>query len=328
MPEIENKMPSTRVISLDSVSAAPTEWLWYPYIPLGKVTIMQGDPGEGKSTVALRLAAAVSRGTDITDPGKAVTTPDYVIYQNAEDGIADTVKPRLMREKADCGMIFCMEDAEFPLTMTDGRLETLVRQLRPRLVVLDPLQAYLGDDVDMHRANEIRPVMSRLAGLAEEYHCAVLLIGHMNKMQKTKNLYRGLGSIDLTAAARSVLLVARDPAHPENRVITQIKNSLAPEGKPVAFQIAEDGALVYLGEYEISPDVLMQQDSGQKPRSQRDRAEALLLEWLDREQPLYLRDLYPVADSEDISKQSLLRAKRNLHLISEQTPNGWVIRKP
>ena len=226
-PEI--KLPTTRVILLDQITAAQTEWLWYPYIPLGKVTMMQGDPGEGKSSIALRLASAVSRGTDITDLRKTVTNPDYVIYLNAEDGLADTIKPRLERANADCSMICSMEDTEFPLTAKDGRLESLMQQLKPRLVILDPLQAYFGDDVDMHRANEVRPVMSYLAKLAEEYHAAILLIGHMNKMQGGKSLYRGLGSIDLTAAARSVLLVTRDPADPQNRVIMQIKNILAPE---------------------------------------------------------------------------------------------------
>ncbi len=165
-PEI--KLPTTRVILLDQITAAQTEWLWYPYIPLGKITIMQGDPGEGKSSIALRLASAVSRGTDITDLRKTVTNPDYVIYLNAEDGLADTIKPRLERANADCSMICSMEDTEFPLTAKDGRLESLMQQLKPRLVILDPLQAYFGDDVDMHRANEVRPVMSYLAKLAEE----------------------------------------------------------------------------------------------------------------------------------------------------------------
>lgn len=326
----ETKPATTRLICMEQVKATQTDWLWYPYVPLGKVTIMQGDPGEGKSSIALRLAAAVSRGTAMEDLRKAVTNPDYVIYQNAEDGIADTVKPRLERAHADCSMIYCLDDPQFPLTMTDGRLDQTLREMHPRLLILDPLQAFLGDCVDMHRANEVRPVMTYLAEMAERYHCAILLIGHMNKMQKSKSLYRGLGSIDLTAAARSVLLVTRDPAHPENRVVMQIKNSLAREGKTVAFQIAEDGALKYLGEYEMTAEEALQEAQKPakpaKPPLQRDRAEALLLEWLEREHPLYMRDIYPIADSEGISKSALLRAKIKLGLISEKTPDGWVIK--
>ncbi len=323
----ETKTATTRLICMEQVEATQTEWLWYPYVPLGKVTIMQGDPGEGKSSIALRLAAAVSRGTSVENPHLAVTNPDYVIYQNAEDGIADTVKPRLERAHANCSMIFCLDDPQFPITMTDGRLEQTLNQLRPRLLILDPLQAFLGDCVDMHRANEVRPVMSYLAEIAERYHCAVLLIGHMNKMQKGKSLYRGLGSIDLTAAARSVLLVTRDPAHPENRVVMQIKNSLALEGKNIAFQMGADGALRYLGEYELTVEGALGEEPKQMPvqQTQRDKAEALLLEWLERENPLYMRDIYPIADSEGISKASLMRAKRRLGLRSEKTPEGWII---
>ena len=323
-PEI--KLPTTRVILLDQITAAQTEWLWYPYIPLGKVTMMQGDPGEGKSSIALRLASAVSRGTDITDLRKTVTNPDYVIYLNAEDGLADTIKPRLERANADCGMICSMDDTEFPLTAKDGRLESLMQQLKPRLVILDPLQAYFGDDVDMHRANEVRPVMSYLAKLAEEYHAAILLIGHMNKMQGGKSLYRGLGSIDLTAAARSVLLVTRDPADPQNRVIMQIKNSLAPEGDPVAFRFGDDAGMTYLGAYELKLEEAL--NAERQHTTKQEKAEALLLEWLDKEHPLYIRDMYPIADSEGISKQALQRAKQNLRLVSEKTERGWVWKKP
>ena len=322
MQKPESKMPTTRVIPLDSIKSVQAEWLWYPYIPLGKVTIMQGDPGEGKSAIALRLAAAVSRGTDITDPRRAVSCANYVICLNAEDGLADTVKPRLERAGADCSMIFSMEDAEFPITVKDGRLDQLMQDLKPRLVILDPIQAYLGDHVDMHRANEVRPVRSYLAGLAERHHCAILLIGHMNKMQGGKSLYRGLGSIDLTAAARSILLVTRDPANPANRVIVQIKNSLAPEGEPVAFRFGEDAELTYLGAYEFKVEEALNAER-QRP-TQRDRAEALLLEWLDKANPLYIRDMYPIADSEGISKQALQRAKQNLRLVSEKTEKGWI----
>ena len=319
-PPMQN--PAGRLVPLSEFRSTETEWLWYPYIPLGKVTIMQGDPGEGKSSIALYLAAAVSRGLDPENPREIITTPDIAVYQNAEDGIADTVKPRLERAKADCDMVYCLDDSQIPLSVTDGRIGMILRELHPKLLILDPLQAYLGDDVDMHRANEVRPVMRMLSDLAEQYHCAILLIGHMNKMQKTKSLYRGLGSIDLTAAARSVLLVTRDPAHPENRVIMQIKNSLAAEGKSVGFRVEDNGSLTFLGEYELTTEEAL--DAERRAPSQGDRAEALILEWLEKEQPLYARDMYLIADSEDISKETLMRAKKKLGIMSRKTEHGWI----
>ena len=210
------------IIFMNTVETTETAWLWYPYIPRGKLTIIQGDPGEGKSTFALYLAAMVSRGTAVENPKQAVRAPGLVCYQNAEDGVADTIKPRLERAGAFCDMVLFADDSREPIEILDGRLEMILREYRPALLILDPLQAYLGCGVDMHRANEIRPIMSYLAGLAEQYQCAVVLIGHMNKMQKTRSLYRGLGSIDLTAAAlrsahRKGSLASRKPRDPADQ---------------------------------------------------------------------------------------------------------------
>ena len=314
-----------QVIHMDQVQTTETEWIWYPYIPRGKVTIIQGDPGEGKSTFSLYLAAAVSRGTSVECPNQVITNPDYVVYQNAEDGLADTVKPRLDLVNANCSLVICLDEARFPLSMTDNRLELILEKYHPRMLILDPLQAYLGDCVDMHRANEIRPVMNHLAVLADNFQCAIILIGHMNKMQGSKAIYRGLGSIDITASARSVLTVARDPSHPEFRVIRQIKNSLAKEGEPVAFKIGEDGSIEYAGPYQC--DDPYAGENGRQPK-ERDRAKKLLAEWMERKQPLYVRDIYEIADSEDIKKTTLLRAKADMGIIARYTERGWIWEYP
>ena len=161
---------------------------------------MQGDPGEGKTTLALNIAAALSRGE------KLPTELDYrygfdniiTVYQTAEDGLADTIKPRLNAALADCTKICTIIEDGVSLDFCDERLEKTLTETGARLLIMDPIQAYIGSDVDMHRANEIRPVMSRLETIAEKYSCAVLLIGHMNKSGK-KAKYKGLGSIDITA---------------------------------------------------------------------------------------------------------------------------------
>lgn len=264
LEEIVRQEPPLKLINMESVEVEEIKWLLYPFIPYGKVTIIQGDPGEGKTTMVLQIIAKLTRGEPIlpasfekrkeperadaiTDENKAdmdvsknkqcLQQPVNVIYQTAEDGLGDTIKPRLLAAGADCSKVLVIDDREQPLTMLDIRLEEAIIQTKARLVVLDPIQGFLGSDVDMHRANEIRPVMKRVAVLAEKYQCAIILIGHMNKNSNGKSSYRGLGSIDFQAAARSVLIVGRIKEEPETRVVCHVKSSLAPEGKSVAFRL-------------------------------------------------------------------------------------------
>ena len=178
-----------------------------------------------------------------------------------------TIKHRLLAAGADCSRVLVIDDREQPLTMLDVRLEEAIMQTKARMVVLDPIQGFLGTDVDMHRANEIRPLMKRMAVLAEKYHCAIILIGHMNKNSNGKSSYRGLGSIDFQAAARSVLIVGRMKDEPETRVMCHVKSSLAPEGKSVAFRLDKETGFQWIGEYDISADDLLSGDArGQKSR--------------------------------------------------------------
>lgn len=234
--EIKKAEPCLKLIHMDQVEVEEIEWLFYPFIPYGKVTIIQGDPGEGKTTVVLQIIAKLTKGEAIlseTSEGKSEETgvePINVIYQTAEDGLGDTIKPRLLAAGADCSRVLVIDDQDQPLTMVDERLEEAIIQTKARLVVLDPIQGFLGAGVDMHRANEIRPLMKRISVLAEKYQCAIILIGHMNKNSNGKSSYRGLGSIDFQAAARSVLIVGRVKDEPEIRVICHVKSSLAPEG--------------------------------------------------------------------------------------------------
>ncbi|MCR5305631.1 MAG: AAA family ATPase [Oscillospiraceae bacterium] len=296
-----------------------TRWLWEPYIPRGKITIIQGDPGEGKSTLALWLAAAVSTGRAFPDT-EITQDPDLVIYQNAEDGIADTLRPRLDAAGADTAKIMHLNEQKETLSILDVRLYKTIQRVKPALVVLDPLQAYFGSDVDMHRANEVRPVMSALAEMAELSGAAIVLIGHMNKMQAAKSIYRGLGSIDLTAAARSVLTVARDPKNPDNRIIFQVKNSLAKMAEPAAFSLA-DGTFTWLGEYEADiAEVLSSEAKTPRPV---ERAKALLKKWLTEYPELPQREIMNMADSEGISRITLNRAKRQLHIRSVKKNDQW-----
>ena len=248
----EQQKVELKLIHMEDVVSKEVEWLWYPYIPYGKITIVEGDPGEGKTTLVLKLAAALSRGLPLPCDDDREQEPIHIIYQTAEDGIDDTIKPRLEKAGAYCSMIRVIDETEKELSMTDDRLEQAIIETGARLVILDPIQAYIGAKVDMHRANEIRPVLKHLGMIAEKYNCAIVLIGHMNKAAGSKSTYRGLGSIDIQATARSVLLVARLRDKPNIRIMAHDKSSLAPTGDAIGFEMTEDRGMICIGPYDIT----------------------------------------------------------------------------
>ena len=181
-----------KLIRMSDVATETIKWLWYPYIPFGKITMVQGDPGDGKTTALLAVAAAVTTGTMLPEMREAVG-PVVVIFQTAEDGLGDTIKPRLEHANADCSRVIVIDETDKALSLLDERIERAIEQTGAKLFILDPLQAYLGADVDMHRANEICPVLKRISLVAEKTGCAVVAIGHLNK-SGGKSQYRGLGS--------------------------------------------------------------------------------------------------------------------------------------
>ena len=335
--ETKRMEPDLKLINMEMVEVEQIEWLFYPFIPFGKVTIIQGDPGEGKTTMVLQIIAKLTKGEaifpwqeqKIEEKNGAempvdsnvdnLMEPVNVIYQTAEDGLGDTIKPRLLAAGADCSRVLVIDDREQPLTMLDIRLEEAIVQTKARLVVLDPIQGFLGAEVDMHRANEIRPLMKRVAVLAEKYHCAIILIGHMNKNSNGKSSYRGLGSIDFQAAARSVLIVGRIKDEPEVRVVCHVKSSLAPEGKSIAFRLDKDNGFEWIGEYDISADDLLSGDSrGQKSR----KAKEFLLEIL-ADGGMAQKKIEEEAEKRGIKKKTLRNAKLELEIDSVKRGNQW-----
>lgn len=253
----EEQKVELKLIHMEEVVSKEVSWLWYPYIPYGKITVIEGDPGEGKTTLVLKLAAMLSKGLPLPCDDDRPYEPIHIIYQTAEDGIDDTIKPRLEQNGADCSMIRVIDETEKELSMTDERLEQAIVETNAKLIILDPIQAYIGATVDMHRANEIRPVLKKLGMIAEKYQCAVILIGHMNKASGSKSTYRGLGSIDIQATARSVLLVARLRDKPNIRIMAQDKSSLAPAGDAIGFEMTEDRGMTCIGPYDITIDELL-----------------------------------------------------------------------
>lgn len=313
-------MSKATYICMNDVQEESIDWLWYPYIAFGKLTIIQGDPGEGKTTLILNIAAKLSKG-EFLEENENINEPINVIYQTAEDGLADTIKPRLVKAGADCKRIFVIDESEKLLSMDDERLEEAINTHRARLLVLDPLQAYLGGSVDMHRANEVREMTRKIKAVAERTKCAIVLIGHMNKAFTAKATYRGLGSIDLFAAVRSVLLVGKIHDEENLRGMVQIKCNNAPMGKSKAFKITGDG-FAWEGNFNITAEEII---SDIRKESKMERAKRLLREWAKDDVLISSNDAEEVAKSHGLSKKTLENAQREIKVKAKRKGNAWYL---
>ena len=322
MSNEENKL---QIRKLSEVELQEVRWLWYPYIPYGKITIIQGDPGEGKTTLALRLAAACSTGQAL--PGMEIAEPFNVIYQTAEDGLGDTIKPRLIEAGADQDQVLNIAEDANSLTLLDERIEAAIVQTGAKLMILDPIQGYLGGKVDMNRANEIRTVLRNVAAVAERTGCAIVLVGHLNKATGANSAYRGLGSIDFRAAARSVLLVGRMKKEPNVRVIVHDKSSLAPEGKSMAFSLGDESGFRWLDGYnDITADELL---CGFNAETKTAAAEQLILDMLSDGEPVLCKTIQAAAKAKGISQRTLDGAKQKIGGIKTDKPGKhWTWQLP
>jgi len=305
-----------KIICLDDVEQEPVRWLWEPYIPLGKITILGGDPGLGKTFFGTRLTAIVSSGGSFpVGEGVFSDGPGNVIFQTAEDGLGDTIKARLVDAEADCSRVFVIDETNASLSFDDYRLREAMVRLHPSLLIIDPLQAYIGPDVDLYRANEVRPVMAQLGALAAEFQCAIVLIGHHNKMNGGKSLYRGLGSIDLTAAARSVLAIGEVPEQKFRRAVVQVKSSLAPAGKTILFDLDPSLGFLWAGTSDLTADDVLnyQPPAVERKAPRREEAENFLREIL-KDGVLKSADIKKEARERDITAKSLREARENLKI--------------
>ena len=308
-----------QMIKMSEIQSQEVAWLWFPFIPYGKLTIVQGDPGDGKTTLVLNIAAKLSKGEGL-DSKMKLTEPLNVIYQSAEDGLADTVKPRLEAAGANCENISAIDESIKSLSMIDERLEEAVIRTKAKLLILDPIQAYLGGGMDMNRANEARDMTKKLSLLAEKYKCAILLIGHMNKAGGNKAAYRGMGSIDFFAVARSVLLVGRIEGEPDLRAVVQIKNNLAAFGHSKAFRLTETG-FEWVGDYEITADEVL---GGITPKVNKlEQAKKMLRELAETSTSVQSSEIFDMAEDLNISKRTLENAKKELGIKARRIGNSW-----
>ena len=304
-----SKPETVKIIRMSDVELTPVEWLWKPYLPFGKLSVLQGNPGEGKTYFAMHLAAACTNGKLL--PNMESMEPFNVIYQTAEDGLGDTVKPRLIEAGADLDRVLVIDDSEVQLTLSDERIEKAIVENNARLVIIDPIQAYLGADVDMNRANEVRPIFMRLGQVAQRTGCAILLIGHLNKAAGMQSLQRGLGSIDIAAAVRSVMFIGKLKHDPTMRILTHEKSSLAPPGASLAFSLGDEGGFRWVGEYDITADEML---SGIEPQreTKTQQAKDLICALLAGGKQVLSEDIDKAALERGIPGRTVRDAKREL----------------
>ena len=304
-----SKPETVKIIRMSDVELTPVEWLWKPYLPFGKLSVLQGNPGEGKTYFAMHLAAACTNGKLL--PNMERMKPFNVIYQTAEDGLGDTVKPRLIEAGADLDRVLVIDDSEVQLTLSDERIEKAIVENNVRLLIIDPIQAYLGADVDMNRANEVRPIFMRLGQVAQRTGCAILLIGHLNKAAGMQSLQRGLGSIDIAAAVRSVMFIGKLKHDPTMRILTHEKSSLAPPGASLAFSLGDEGGFRWVGEYDITADEML---SGIEPQreTKTQQAKDLICALLAGGKQVLSEDIDKAALERGIPGRTVRDAKREL----------------
>lgn len=246
------------VVQAEGIQEEAVNWLWYPYIPKGKITIMAGPAGTGKTFMTAYLAAAVSTGRPF--PGEEEGRKERnVLLINAEDGLGDTIRPRLRMAGADLRRVYLADiplDGE-PITFDSPQVRHMIAQTAPALVIFDPFQAFLGARVDVNRSNETRPMLAQLLKLAETYNTAILIVMHLSKMTTASFMARVLGSVDIAAASRSVIGICPHPSLDDEKVFSHEKSNLAQNGCSYSYTI-QDGAVLFGDPIDLKADDCLQ----------------------------------------------------------------------
>jgi hypothetical protein len=316
-------------VRLIDVAEDRVRWLWPGRIPLGKLTILDGDPGLGKSTVTLDIAARVTTGKAMPATQDPTLAASHVVLLTAEDGLGDTIRPRLAAAEADLGKVTALEGIRLSsgtllpifLPMHIGYLRQVLRDTQARLVLIDPLMAYLPESVNAASDQSVRQALLPLSECAEATGAAVLVVRHLNKQPGKNVIYRGGGSIGIIGAARSGLLIAKDRVHPDRRFLGVTKSNLCKPPRTLAFQLIEgNGSAIVRWSDEVDvaiEDVLS--ESGEEGESEGVEADAFLLARLGAG-PVPAKQILQDAAEASISERTLRRAKRRLKIQSDFIP--------
>ena len=317
-------MQDLEIIKASEVECREIEWLWYPFIPYGKVTVLQGDSGDGKSLMILKLAAMLTRGEPMPFTDGEGQEPINVIYQSSEDDADDTIVPRFLKAGGDPERLLFISEKEKFLSFSDVRLLEALRQTKARLLILDPLSAYIGEGTQINSANAVRAQFRPLIEIAKELRCAILIIHHQNKKQGLKAINRGSGSVDVIAAARSALLVARvGKEAPDERILAQVKCNVGPTGNAITFSVAGGEIRWLRDECRTADEVLGNAFAGYgRPDTQMQAALEALLQLL-ADGPKSQQEIMVQMRSIGISESTAKKAKPLLAIRSVKQGATW-----
>lgn len=323
--------PALELICAKDVEVRPVTWLWPFLIPKGKVTLLQGDPGDGKSTFMLTLAAYMSRGeplpfTDYDEPPE----PIKVLYQSTEDDYEDTIVPRYMKAGGVRDNLLYINEKTKHLTFEDPRLLQGIKKTGAKLVVLDPLSSYFGDG-NINASNEVRPKFNALIQAAQETDSAIVIVNHLNKMAGIGSKYRVPGSIDVVGAVRSILLLARDPDNEDMRYLSLLKSNLAPEMGSYILQLSENG-MDFIGMSEKKADELLRSldygPSPGRPDNRKQEAKSFLEELLADGSAMLADDCMNRLKEQGVCRSTAYCAKQELGIKPFRLQGHWYWKLP
>ena len=317
-----------RFVNLDTIEPREVEWLWEPLIPFGMITIMEGDPGVGKSFLAMHIASRVSTGGELPEGQKLER--GCVLYLSAEDDAAYTIRPRIDAMGGDPTRIRIQGDF---LSFDEDGLNAVQREVKrnpPDLIILDPLFAYIPSSQDMYRPNVIRQLLSFLKEIAEDGSTAVLIIRHLTKAKQDKAIYRGGGSMDVIGAARSAFLVCDHPNQSSTKLVVHIKHNIAVRGQTLCYEIqGEKGGVAtlnWLGSSDITIDDLVSSEVG-AGTSALDEAIQFLRSFL-KDGPVATIKVQEEAAARGISVKTLERARQSVRVKSKKKRSKWFLSLP
>ncbi len=318
--------PNLEIIKASEVNPKEVNWLWYPYIPFGKVTLLQGDPGDGKSKLMLELSAILTKGGPLPFADAVNGHPPMtVIYQTTEDDAEDTVVPRFISSGGDLEKLVFIKEDKKNLTFGDERIKEAILRTKAKLLILDPLSSYIGDDCSLNSANETRAEFNHLIEVAKETGCAIVIVSHMNKLRETSPLYRTSGSIDIAGAARSILAITRtaNKEDPSERLLVQVKSNLAPTGSAILFQVVEKG-IVFLDEIEMTAEEAFSALGPKigRPSEKLDAATAFIKDML-KDGRMLATECEAKLEAAGFKKSTIKKAKRNAGVSSEKGGFIW-----